>query len=111
MICKTSEQSRPSSRIRSKASNSRRNQFRGPQFVWSDMYLTKRIALREKLAMRLGAQFFNVFNHPNFGLPSLVLAGVPGTPRHKQDLEPSPIRHLRRLACSAWAWVAIAARA
>ena len=58
--------------------NSRRNQFRGPEFFWSDMYLTKRIPLREKLAMRLEAQFFNVFNHPNFGLPSMVLAGVPG---------------------------------
>ena len=58
--------------------NSRRNQFRGPEFVWSDMYLTKRIPLREKLAMRLEAQFFNLFNHPNFGLPSMVLAGVPG---------------------------------
>ena len=58
--------------------NSRRNQFRGPQFLWSDMYLTKRIPLHEKLAMRLEAQFFNVFNHPNFGLPSMVLAGVPG---------------------------------
>ncbi len=58
--------------------NSRRNQFRGPQFLWSDMYLTKRIPLHEKLVMRLEAQFFNIFNHPNFGLPSLVLAGVPG---------------------------------
>jgi hypothetical protein len=60
--------------------NSRRNQFRGPQFLWSDMYLTKRIPLREKLTMRLEAQFFNVFNHPNFGLPSMVMAGVPGSP-------------------------------
>lgn len=42
------------------------------------MYLTKRIPLHEKLAMRLEAQFFNFFNHPNFGLPSMVLAGVPG---------------------------------
>jgi len=58
--------------------NSRRNQFRGPKFLWSDMYLTKRIRLHEKLAMRLEAQFFNVSNHPNFGLPSMVLAGVPG---------------------------------
>ena len=60
--------------------NSRRNQFRGPEFLWSDMYLTKRIPLREKLTIRLEAQFFNVFNHPNFGLPSMVLAGVPGKP-------------------------------
>jgi hypothetical protein len=55
-----------------------RNQFRGPGFFWSDMYLTKRIPLRDKLTMRLDAQFFNFFNHPNFALPSMVLAGVPG---------------------------------
>src|SRR5271165_4709227 len=30
--------------------------------------------------VRLDAQFFNVFNHPNFGLPSIVLAGIPGKP-------------------------------
>lgn len=42
------------------------------------MYLTKQIPLREKLAMRLEAQYFNVFNHANFGLRSMVLAGVPG---------------------------------
>ena len=33
--------------------NSGRNQFRGPGFVWSDMYLTKRIPLRDKLTMRV----------------------------------------------------------
>jgi hypothetical protein len=58
--------------------NTGRNQFRGPGFVWSDMYFTKRIPLREKLTMRVEAQFFNVFNHPNFALPSQTLAGVPG---------------------------------
>ena len=44
------------------------------------MYLTKQIPLRDKVTMRLDAQFFNIFNHPNFGLPSNVLAGVPGKP-------------------------------
>jgi hypothetical protein len=34
--------------------------------------------LCEKVAIRLDVQFFNVFNHPNFGLPSHVLAGAPG---------------------------------
>jgi len=57
-----------------------RNQFRGPGFFWSDMYLTKHIPLTDKVTMRLDAQFFNIFNHPNFGLPSNVLAGVPGKP-------------------------------
>ena len=60
--------------------NSGRNQFRGPRFAWSDMYLTKRIPLGDKLTMRVEGQFFNIFNHPNFGLPSMVLAGVPGKP-------------------------------
>lgn len=55
-----------------------RNALRGPGFVWSDFYLTKWFALTEHAKLRLEAQFFNVFNHPNFGLPSMVLAGIPG---------------------------------
>jgi hypothetical protein len=48
------------------------------QFFWSDFYLTKWFPVTERLKLRLDAQFFNIFNHPNFGLPSMVLAGVPG---------------------------------
>jgi hypothetical protein len=57
---------------------SSRNAFRGPEFFWSDFYLTKWFPLRERVKLRFEAQFFNVFNHPNFGLPSLVFAGNPG---------------------------------
>lgn len=57
-----------------------RNAFRGPEFFWSDFYLTKWFPLTERVKFRFEAQFFNVFNHPNFGLPSLVLAGIPGKP-------------------------------
>ena len=57
-----------------------RNSLRGPQFVWSDFYLTKWFALGERAKLRIEGQFFNVFNHPNFGLPSMVLAGIPGKP-------------------------------
>lgn len=57
-----------------------RNAFRGPEFFWSDFYLTKWFPLSERAKLRFEAQFFNVFNHPNFGLPSLVLAGIPGKP-------------------------------
>ncbi|MFZ3214613.1 MAG: carboxypeptidase regulatory-like domain-containing protein [Candidatus Acidiferrales bacterium] len=57
-----------------------RNSLRGPDFVWSDLYLTKYFPLTEKVKLRFDAQFFNVFNHPNFGLPSMVLAGIPGKP-------------------------------
>jgi hypothetical protein len=55
-----------------------RNALRGPNFTWSDFYLSKLFPLTEQLKLRFDAQFFNVFNHPNFGLPSMVLAGIPG---------------------------------
>jgi hypothetical protein len=55
-----------------------RNALRGPNFVWSDFYLTKWFALTEHVKLRIEGQFFNVFNHPNFALPSIVAAGIPG---------------------------------
>jgi hypothetical protein len=55
-----------------------RNALRGPNFAWSDFYLTKRFPVTERVKMRFDVQFFNVFNHPNFALPSMVLAGIPG---------------------------------
>ncbi|MGA9566894.1 MAG: carboxypeptidase regulatory-like domain-containing protein [Candidatus Korobacteraceae bacterium] len=60
--------------------NLARNALRGPDFFWSDLYITKWFPLSERLKLRFDAQFFNVLNHPNFGLPSNVLAGVPGSP-------------------------------
>ena len=57
-----------------------RNALRGPDFVWSDLYLTKWFQLTEHVKLRIDGQFFNVFNHPNFGLPVLGDAGVPGKP-------------------------------
>jgi len=57
-----------------------RNSLRGPDFLWSDFYLTKWFSLTEHVKLRFESQFFNVFNHPNFGLPSVVQAGIPGQP-------------------------------
>jgi hypothetical protein len=57
-----------------------RNALRGPNFVWSDFYLTKWFPVTERVKLRFDAQFFNVFNHPNFALPSMLLAGIPGKP-------------------------------
>jgi hypothetical protein len=57
-----------------------RNALRGPNFVWSDFYVTKSIPVTERVKLRFDVQFFNIFNHPNFGLPSMVLAGIPGKP-------------------------------
>ncbi len=57
-----------------------RNALRGPDFVWNDFYLTKWFPVSERVKLRVEGQFFNVFNHPNFGLPSMTLAGIPGKP-------------------------------
>jgi hypothetical protein len=57
-----------------------RNALRGPQFFWSDLYLTRWLQLTERVKLRIDGQFFNVFNHPNFGLPVLGYAGIPGKP-------------------------------
>ncbi|MGC1491224.1 MAG: hypothetical protein WA798_07605 [Candidatus Acidiferrum sp.] len=58
--------------------DSGRNAFRGPDFFWSDFYITKWFPITEHVKLRFDAQFFNVFNHPNFALPTNTLAGIPG---------------------------------
>jgi hypothetical protein len=60
--------------------NLARNSLRGPDFLWSDFYLTKWVSLNEHVKLRFEGQLFNVFNHPNFSLPSVVQAGIPGEP-------------------------------
>jgi len=60
--------------------NSGRNSVRGPHFTYSDMYVTKSFPIREGIKLRIDAQLFNAFNHPNFALPVTVQAGVPGSP-------------------------------
>ena len=57
-----------------------RNALRGPDFIWSDFYLTRRFPLGERVKLRIDGQIFNVFNHPNFALPTNVYAGIPGKP-------------------------------
>jgi len=59
--------------------DSGRNQFRGPHFTYSQLYLTKKLPLTEHIVFRFDTQFFNVFNHPNLALPSNQ-AGTPGKP-------------------------------
>jgi carboxypeptidase family protein len=56
-----------------------RNALRGPDFIWTDFYLTKWFTLSDRMKLRLDGQFFNLFNHPNFGLPVLRNAGIPGS--------------------------------
>jgi hypothetical protein len=55
-----------------------RNRFRGPGYFNTDFAIMKitRLARWENATFALGFQFFNFFNHPNFGFP---VTGV-GTP-------------------------------
>ena len=48
-----------------------RNTIRGPHYFNSDFSLMKHTKIAEKAEFVLGAQFFNVFNHPNFDAPDL----------------------------------------
>ena len=49
--------------------NQIRNQFRGPGFFDSDLSVNKNFKLTERLAFGVGANLYNVFNHPNFASP------------------------------------------
>jgi hypothetical protein len=49
--------------------NTGRNSFRGPDFVNVDMSVTKDIRIKERYTFQVGAQFYNLFNHPNFDNP------------------------------------------
>jgi hypothetical protein len=59
--------------------DSGRNNMRGPHFTYSEIYLIKKILLTERVTFRFDTQVFNIFNHPNFALPTNQ-AGMPGKP-------------------------------
>ena len=46
-----------------------RNAFRGPDYFNTDLNLKKAFALTERFKFTLGANFFNILNHPNFNNP------------------------------------------
>jgi hypothetical protein len=51
-------------------STERRNQYRGPHYFDFDLNLFKNFKVAERVNLAIGAQAFNAFNHPNFGLPN-----------------------------------------
>jgi outer membrane receptor protein involved in Fe transport len=82
--------------------NIRRNMFRGPGYFNTDLSVTKNFKLTEAMRLGVGANFYNLLNHPNFANPSLPANGTPmdigavGTPQFgaiQQTLSPptSPI--------------------
>jgi hypothetical protein len=49
--------------------HTRRNTFRGPHYFNSDFSVMKNFKVTERVALGVGANMYNVFNHPNFGNP------------------------------------------
>jgi len=54
-----------------------RNVLRGFGATQADVGLQRQFHLTEKLGLRFRSEFFNIFNHPNFGNPNNSLAGCP----------------------------------
>ena len=50
-----------------------RNQIYGPGFWNADFSISKNTKLTEALALQFRAEIFNIFNHPNFALPTNVI--------------------------------------
>ena len=57
--------------------NVRRNALYGPHYVDSDLALSKDLVKWESMTLRIGANAYNAFNHPNFQPPG-------AEPRHLQ---------------------------
>jgi Carboxypeptidase regulatory-like domain len=61
--------------------NAKIGDLRGPGLVDFDFALQKSFKIRESQQLEFRSEFFNLFNHPNFGLPGggpLVYVDVPG---------------------------------
>jgi hypothetical protein len=69
--CAASPTGGPTCQLNTGIINQRRNQFFGPHYFDTDMTIMKytQIPHWETAKVGLGAQFFNLFNHPNFANP------------------------------------------
>jgi hypothetical protein len=56
-----------------------RNAIFGPKFWNVDFALAKSTRIYERLSLQFRAEFFNIFNHPNFALPNFFVD--PGSPQ------------------------------
>ena len=57
--------------------NSGREILRAPGFRNLDFGVTRDFIFRERLRLQVRGEAFNLFNHPNFGLPAAAI-GAPG---------------------------------
>jgi len=61
--------------------NAGRNILQGPALVETDLSLTKKFAVSERLNLQFRSEFFNVLNHTNFNIPNpVVFASATGGP-------------------------------
>jgi hypothetical protein len=73
-----------------------RDSIYGPGYRNVDFSITKNTQLTERLNLQLRAEFFNIFNHPNFALPAHTIIpgfvdnGSPGSPQ----VVPNPAAHV-----------------
>jgi hypothetical protein len=58
----------------------RRNFFRGPDYFNSDFDVLKRFKITEKATFAAGANFYNIFNHPNFASPNSDVNNIYNAP-------------------------------
>ncbi|HWF39518.1 MAG TPA: hypothetical protein VG322_13420, partial [Candidatus Acidoferrales bacterium] len=56
--------------------NANRTPVSGPDFVNTDFSLTKHFAIRERMHLDFRSEFFNLFNHAQFGAPGGNLYGA-----------------------------------
>jgi hypothetical protein len=61
-------------------STTRRNIFRGPNFFNSDFNVLKRFKITERANFAVGANFYNIFNHPNFATPNIDVNDIFSAP-------------------------------
>jgi hypothetical protein len=55
--------------------NQTRNQYRGPGFFTSDFSFGKNFGIGERMKLNIGANIYNIFNHPNFQNPGNAWTG------------------------------------
>src|SRR5215469_5113198 len=82
--------------------NMARNQFRGPGYFDTDLSVRKTFRITESgLAFTIGANAYNVLNHPNFGNPdSSISSGTFGTVQNTVTPASSPYGNFQGSAVS-----------
>ncbi len=66
--------------------NAPRNTARGPGAWQIDLGVAKSVALGERMHLEFRSEFFNIFNHPQYGLPQSTF-GSPRLRQHHPDSE------------------------